>query len=117
MANPSSVGVETESVGMMYEPGLVQVDTTARSITLNVEKQYTIAHSGVDASGADSSSIIRMAFEANGTPGYTSGTNHLLLIDESTQVIGPGLSTMRFNTASGTVMMNLVPVVKVWGQL
>jgi len=79
------------------------VTTTAETLTLDPDKAYSIAHTGMDDSGADSILTVFMAVDSDpAAVDYSVATNLFFLTDGMTVVVGPGVSALHVDRATGS---------------
>ena len=108
MANPTSVGVSS------YAPAIVEVTTTASSVTLDPNKQYLIVHNGVSTAGAANTDVIWLA-TGTSTAALTAGSGQAILTTGKSLVLGPGISTLGFDVGANAPTMTVVPIFNDFG--
>jgi hypothetical protein len=76
---------------------LIAAAATAKSITLNPDREYTIAHNGVDVSANAVTNTIFLGIDAAPAAAtYAADENKFALLDGRAVVIGPGVKTLYF---------------------
>ena len=99
MTNPTNIGSNW---------AMVSASTTEGSVTLDRTLAYSVAHDGVDNTGAPSSVVIYLSKSPNvdATPG--EGTGRLPLLPNRTLEIRD-VSTLYFETQTGAARFTLLP--------
>ena len=109
MANPSSVGLDTD-----YEPAIIATSTTAVAVTLDPNKQYMLVHNGINASGASTTDYI-MGSIGSTTPAASAGSGKLILTTATYLYIGPGHSTLNLKASANAPTVSLIPIENDFG--
>jgi len=105
MANPTAVGKDD------YEPGLVETSTSPVTVSLNDDKAYILAHSGLDTSGNADGNAVMFATE-DSTAALTPGAGQGVLISKSSLPIGPGIKTLKLDSNGGAAMVTVIPMMR-----
>jgi hypothetical protein len=100
MANPSAID---------SSPAVIEATSSADSVTLQAGRSYSIAHNGVDTSGGFDDATIFLATSAAPTADYAAETDKVPLQAQRTVVLGPGVGTLYFRTASGSPTFTITP--------
>jgi len=85
--------------------GILECSQTETSAFLNPQKQYTVVHLGVDASGTDDSNSDETVFlstTSETTPSFAELNDIFPLQDAVSVVVGPGISRLYATCAAGT---------------
>lgn len=92
MANPTSMigGVANLAAG-----------TSEQSITLDPQREYSLGHNGVDSAGSADTNTIFLSLGSAVVASYAAGEDKFPLLSGSSVIVGPGVSVIRFKTASG----------------
>ena len=92
---------------------VLEAATTERSVALNRYREYTLRHDGEDATGSPNSSTVYLALNQAPSPDAAAGEDRFKLLAGSVVVIGPGVTTLRFRTASGapTISVSAGPMI------
>lgn len=99
MANPSVID---------NRPATVAAATSAASVVLNLNRGYTIAHNGLDATGAADVNPIFFAFDATATASYASGTNKVILVPGRSLRVDAEVNYISFIVAAGAPTFTVV---------
>ena len=111
MANPTSVGVDDN-----YPAVLEVVNTATRSVTLNSQRSYFLRHLSVDTGGNATTDTIYLAFAAADVDADKSeGADKFALVSGGEVVIGPGVSSLKFETEANDPTMTIMPNRKTFG--
>ena len=95
MANPDAIN---------DLPATVKVTASGVSLTLDQDREYTLGHDGVDASGVEASSTVYVGRDAMPTADSSEGSDKAALIAGRAIVIGTGWPRVFLNsTAEVTV--------------
>lgn len=118
MANPTSCGLGASD----YVPAVVATDNSEVAVTLDSDKEYTVWHSGFDATGAGSAdtSTVYCTFNttASGAATTAPGDNKAILISGQEFRIGPGITEISTLTAaaSNEPVLTIVPHASLHGK-
>lgn len=108
MANP------TDEISL---PAVILADTTEASITLHPDRMYWLYHDGEDGSGNANTETIYFKFDSDTVDGDQSeGENKLKLMDGRDVLLGAGVTTLYFKTASADVTFTIVPMPRLLGR-
>ena len=105
MSNPASVGLSGN-----YEPALIATTTTASSTTLDPNVQYMLQHNGIDESGNAQTEYIMIATD-DSTAAAGSGAGKGILTTSNTVLVGPGITTLKFDASANDPTMTIFPIV------
>ena len=85
------------------------ISASARTLTLDPTRKYSLAHLGlkVDGSTPDSNTVY-LARGADPTASFAEDDNKLILKDEWSVVVGPGVSDLRMQCAAGAPTIQVV---------
>ena len=98
MANPSTLVSFPQD-----EPfAIIEATNTEGSVTLEWTRWYRLVHNGVNTSGTADTATIFLSDAATVVTTFAAGSGHAALMDGQETVVGPGLNTLYFKTASGS---------------
>ena len=99
MPNPTSAAASTLTV--------VVATTSDASISLDSRSAYLVQHNGLNASGSASTGVVYLSGSSTVTATAAEGSDKFILLSQTAILVGPGLSTLGFKTASGEVTISL----------
>lgn len=91
-----------------FQFAVIAASTTEDVLTLDNRRDYTLIHNGLDVDGNAATTSIFMANDAASDADLSASTNKLVLSDGRVVTIGPGLSSVRFKTASGSPTFQVI---------
>ncbi len=94
---------------------VLEVGTSGIEVTLNSDREYTVAHDGVNASEAATAEAVFIGHDDAPTADHTSEDDHANLIAGRKLVVGPGQAKMYLITATATVIVTVAPGPKLRG--
>ena len=99
MANPDSIdnGFATLAAG-----------TGEAVINLNPLREYSIAHSGKNSTGADDEGLVVLATASGAAADYSAGAGRIPLPSGYVETIGPGIAKLYVKSASGAPVLLLI---------
>ena len=97
------------------KPYVVGASTTEGTITLDRDREYTIKHNGLNASGSATDPIF-FAYDEAVTASWAQDDNKFGLNANELVSIGPGCETLHYKTAAGTPTFSLIPGPKLLGE-
>lgn len=106
MSNPSSVD------GL---PAVIVTGTGEVTVSLNQDREYTIAHRGQDASGGADTATIYLAVDAATDADASEGANKAILKSGEALSLCGGVNVLRLKTASGAPTVNIIPGPRLMG--
>jgi len=103
MANPTEVG---------KDPVVIATSTAKASITLSVNKQYTIHHNGLNVSAvADTNPVYYTTDAAATTPTAAAGTSRGIILSTSGIVLlGPGVEKLTYISKADIPTLTITPI-------
>lgn len=100
MANPETID---------GNPAVLAASTSASSVALNPDREYTIQHLGVDVAGSEDTNSVFLGTDATTEATHAADSNKAVLQSEKALVVGPRVSTLHFLTASGAPAFQVIP--------
>ena len=107
MANPTSIDGRPAVLAVPSGP--------AEQVTLNPDRQYSIAHTGKDTGGATAGQDVYLATEASVDADGSEGPDKYILADGEFIVLPPGIGVLKFQSA-GTPTIKVMPGARLNGQ-
>lgn len=91
------------------KPAVLAASTEEQTITLEEDREYTLAHDGEDATGAEDTHTIYLSFGGAVDADAGEGADKAKLKDGRVFLIGPGISILKFKCAAGAPTFSIAP--------
>lgn len=91
------------------KPALVQITSTESVLTLQVDREYTLFHTGLDVSGNSTTNTVYGDYAGDRVADEAADTDKLVLLSGKAVTIGPGLDVYKLKTASGSPVIQVIP--------
>lgn len=94
------------------KPGLVKTSGAEQAIALSCDREYAIAHLGLDDAGNADTALVFCAVEGIVSPDLMPDADKLVLRSPTSVTIGPGVNQLRFRAVGGTPLLQIIPGAK-----
>lgn len=94
------------------KPSLVKTSAAEQSVTLASDRDYAVAHLGLDDAGNADTALVFCSVEGIVSPDLMPDGDKLVLRSPTSVTIGPGVRELRFRAAGGTPLLQIIPGAK-----
>jgi hypothetical protein len=94
------------------KPSLVKTSGAEQAIALSSDREYSVAHLGLDDAGNSDTALVFCAVEGIVSPDLMPDGDKLVLRSPTSVTIGPGVNQLRFRAAGGTPLLQIIPGAK-----
>ncbi len=94
------------------KPSVVKTSAAEQVVALVCDREYTVAHLGLDDAGNADTALVFCAFEGIVSPDLMPDADKLVLRSPTAVTIGPGVNQLRVRAAGGTPLLQIIPGAK-----
>ncbi len=94
------------------KPSLVKTGAAEQAVSLAADRDYAVAHLGLDDAGNTDNALVFCTVEGIVSPDLMPDSDKLVLRSPTSVTIGPGVRELRFRAAGGTPLLQIIPGAK-----